>query len=115
MTEKPKRIQRRRVKGWKAPLDANGLPPVSVTRPGVFGNPFKAKDAEAAGYLDPQKAAVGAFEDWLNGYVFTENYQPERAELLRRLPELRGRNLMCFCKEGAPCHGDILLALANED
>ncbi|WP_428143620.1 DUF4326 domain-containing protein [Bradyrhizobium sp.] len=29
------------------------------------------------------------------------------------LAELRGKNLMCWCKIGTPCHADILLALAN--
>ena len=28
------------------------------------------------------------------------------------LPELRGRNLVCFCAPAA-CHGDVLLELAN--
>lgn len=27
--------------------------------------------------------------------------------------ELRGKTLMCWCAEGAPCHGDVLLALAS--
>ena len=35
-----------------------------------------------------------------------------REEILRRLPELRGRDLMCWCAEGAPCHGETLLTLA---
>lgn len=28
--------------------------------------------------------------------------------------ELRGSNLACWCKLGAPCHADILLKIANE-
>jgi hypothetical protein len=31
------------------------------------------------------------------------------------LEPLRGKDLACFCKEGAPCHGDILLRLANKE
>jgi hypothetical protein len=27
--------------------------------------------------------------------------------------DLRGRNLACWCKEGQPCHGDVLLRVAN--
>lgn len=28
--------------------------------------------------------------------------------------ELRGKNLACWCKVGTPCHGDVLLAIANK-
>ena len=27
--------------------------------------------------------------------------------------ELRGKNLICWCKIGAPCHADVLLEVAN--
>jgi Domain of unknown function (DUF4326) len=27
--------------------------------------------------------------------------------------ELRGKNLMCWCKIGKPCHADVLLDVAN--
>jgi hypothetical protein len=37
------------------------------------------------------------------------------AIILRRLPELRGRNLACWCPLDAPCHADVLLRLANEE
>jgi hypothetical protein len=40
----PRRIQRKRVRGWRLPLDANGLPAVCITRPGVFGNPFDVRE-----------------------------------------------------------------------
>ena len=29
--------------------------------------------------------------------------------------ELRGKNLMCWCKIGKPCHADVLLAVANRN
>lgn len=29
------------------------------------------------------------------------------------LPELRGKNLACWCRLGQPCHADVLLELAN--
>lgn len=29
--------------------------------------------------------------------------------------ELKGKNLACWCKEGEPCHCDILLKIANEE
>lgn len=27
--------------------------------------------------------------------------------------ELRGKDLACWCKPGAPCHADVLLEIAN--
>lgn len=38
----------------------------------------------------------------------------DQPELIAALPELRGRNLVCFCAP-EPCHGDVLLELANAD
>ena len=29
--------------------------------------------------------------------------------------ELAGRDLMCWCPEGQPCHADVLLAIANSE
>lgn len=42
-----------------------------------------------------------------------ENYIRTNPELIRRLPELRGKVLGCFCKPEA-CHGDILVKLLNQ-
>lgn len=38
---------------------------------------------------------------------------PRRAKLVARLPELRGKNLACWCSLNRPCHADVLLELAN--
>lgn len=105
----PKRIQRKRTKGWKMPPNT-----VSVTRPGRFGNPFKAEDAVEAGYRDGPGMAVWAFRQWLLGDPdFQDQYLERRTFLRRHLPELRGKNLACFCSLDQPCHADILLELAN--
>lgn len=37
----------------------------------------------------------------------------KRRATLERLPELAGKNVACFCKLDAPCHGDTLMELAN--
>jgi hypothetical protein len=29
--------------------------------------------------------------------------------------KLKGKDLVCWCKLGAPCHADVLLAVANGD
>jgi hypothetical protein len=52
-------IRRSRRKASKL-VSPNGLPIVCASRPGVFGNPFTAKDAEAAGYPDGATMAVWA-------------------------------------------------------
>ena len=31
------------------------------------------------------------------------------------IAELRGKNLMCWCAIGPPCHADVLLEIANQD
>lgn len=106
----PKRIQRKRVKGWRTPPGCK-----CVTRPGPFGNPFTAAQLMEVGYVprgaarERQAAAVvGFYRDWLN--------QPERRALRNRVrDELRGYDLACFCPEGMPCHADVLLALANRE
>lgn len=113
----PKRIQRKRTKGWRMPLGA-----ISVTRPGVFGNPFTPAGCRDAGYsgTDQQIAqrCVETFAIWC-GYHWREVWQGEESErrrtaLLAALPSLRGKDLACWCKLGEPCHADVLLRLANE-
>jgi hypothetical protein len=39
-------------------------------------------------------------------------YLLTRPDLLAALPELRGRNLVCWCAP-LPCHADVLVWLAN--
>ena len=89
----PKRIQRRRTKGWRMPAGA-----VYVGRPTKWGNPF----------------AIG--EGGLSAKVAVELYLRHVVEDLRHaLPELRGKDLACWCPLDAQyCHADILLTLAND-
>lgn len=105
----PERVQLRRTKGWRMPPDT-----VKVCRPGPFGNPFTFKAADDAGFT--RKGAVSAFEDWLAGNPWAcgaDRFEDRRQVILARLPELRGKNLACFCRLDAPCHADVLLRLAN--
>jgi hypothetical protein len=30
------------------------------------------------------------------------------------IESLKGKNLSCWCKVGEPCHGDVLLEIANK-
>ena len=89
----PKRIQRRRVRGWRMPPDT-----ISVARPGKWGNPFRmGVDVVTA------ENCLELFE----AYASARNRdEPEW------LAPLRGKDLACWCKEGAPCHADVLLRLA---
>lgn len=99
---KPKRIQRKRAKGWTMPANT-----IYVGRPTIFGNPFAVDADHDAAW------AVRMFRHWLDGAPNTGGGL-RRLTLLARLAELRDKNLACFCKEGSPCHADILLELANQ-
>ena len=106
----PQRIQRRRSAGWKAPLDANGLPPVYVGRGSKFGNPWKV----GAGICHARDA-----EDAVRKFKRMAASNPELLAAIKA--ELPGRNVMCWCalqdKDGkpVPCHANYLLELANQD
>jgi hypothetical protein len=62
---------------------------------------------------------------WANPYIvgqhgtreeciakYRDEHLPAHPELIAALPELRGKVLACWCAPG-PCHGDVLLRLAN--
>lgn len=72
-------------------------------RPGLFGNPFTG----------PVKARnVELFAMWLRGEL--PEVEPERRErILKRLPELQGKHLACWCGLDCPCHVDVLCEMAN--
>lgn len=94
---KPKRIQIKRVKGWRLPKNT-----VVVARgPGrKWGNPFKVSR-----YCS-NEMAVQSYRDWLHARTA---FQWE----IKR--ELKGKNLACFCPLSKPCHADVMLEVANTD
>lgn len=98
------RIQRKRMLGWRKPEGA-----VNVTRGSDWGNPFKVGDwVTSNGYVFrvTPAIAVSLFEalvDSLGSGIY---------EQIRE--ELRGKDLMCFCRLDQPCHADVLLQIANE-
>lgn len=100
----PRRVWRRRVKGWKMPDNT-----VSVCRPGRFGNPFMVGPDRS------QRMAVECFRHWLTTPGITAGIPEKKQAILDGLESLRGKNLACFCKPGTPCHADVLLDLANEE
>lgn len=108
----PRRIQRRRTKGYRMPEGA-----VYVGRPTKWGNPFKVEGAIEAGFAmcesEARKVCVDTFRDWLRGQWFWPHGEPQREALLASLDELAGKDLVCWCAPAAPCHADVLLEAAN--
>ena len=103
----------------------NGLPAVHVARPGKWGNPHVALrtwyhqgiagrppfDAVTAADADREGAAIAVAlfrRVWETSLKGASSHSCQAA-----LAELRGKNLACWCKPGAPCHADVLLELAN--
>ena len=78
----------------------SGIPngAVYIGRPSVWGNPF------AMGDDGTRDVVVAKYEGWIRS-------QPVLIAAAKR--DLAGKDLVCFC---APkkCHGDVLLAIANE-
>ena len=92
----PERIQLSRKAGFRLPPGA-----INVARRGRWGNPFKVGDPGT----ETVEQAVGQFSHWLN--VCKWDY------LASVRDKLKGRDLACWCKPVTPCHGDVLLAVAN--
>ncbi|OHV85914.1 DUF4326 domain-containing protein [Ensifer sp. LCM 4579] len=100
--KKPVRLQLSRRKGFDLQarsLATNGLPAVNVARPGKWGNPNLVT-------THGHEGAVRAFARDLRGGILNFSVEDVRREL-------RGKNLACWCKPGAPCHADVLLEIAN--
>jgi hypothetical protein len=62
-----------------------------------WANPFRAQKVGGAA------EAVRLYAEWL----------PQQAELMRRLPELYGKRLACWCPDELPCHARGLAALVE--
>jgi len=87
------------------------MPPntVCVTRPGRWGNPYRA--SLFRDYSREQQ--VADYKRWIDGDVGGRVWAgppPTEAEIRK---ELRGKNLACYCPIGEPCHADLLLKIAN--
>lgn len=107
---KPKRIQRKRTKGWRLPEGA-----VCVTRPGRWGNPFSVAPKQKAGSTVSSLGyiAVPTREDAIECFREYMMQRPELLALARQ--ELKGKDLACFCSLSEACHADVLLELANQE
>ena len=77
---------------------------VYIGRPSKWGNPFSYKPNTLAKYkVKNREESIQAYEKWIKT-------QPQ---LMKDLHELKGKVLGCWCKP-LPCHGDVLLKLANK-
>ena len=119
MTALPARVQRRRVRDWRAPAGA-----VYVGRGSRWGSPFVI-GADA----DDHAHATALYREWLehNSYdVHAPNSSPEHRQemdarrdwIILHAADLAGLPLMCWCPLPEPgetdhCHAVVLLALAN--
>ena len=126
MTDRPKRIQRRRTKGWRLP---DGC--VYVGRPTKWGNPFICGPGENKVILESGIAwlpailwttaqVVEMYQEWVLGLKVNDPLTGAHLPVWHLLPdppkslaELRGKDLACFCPLDQPCHADVLLELAN--
>ena len=76
---------------------------VYVGRGSKWGNPYSHKEGTLA------EEVVGSRAEAVKKY---EEYLLSNEDLMRDLPELKGKTLGCWCKPKS-CHGDILLKYAN--
>lgn len=119
---KPRRVQRKRSKGWRMPENT-----VYVGRGSKWGNPYRAVSMGThwtivdRGVLREfkltRREALKTVVSWYAESVANSwSRVPSREEIRT---ELRGKNLACWCPledaEGnrVPCHADVLLELAN--
>jgi len=111
----PKRIQLRRIPGWRKPQGA-----IVVARPTKWGNPCRwasgpvTDGVGGSSECTPAEAraiAADGFRRMLaDPEVRAVNRYPSDAEIRA---ELAGRDLACWCPLSSPCHADVLLELAN--
>ena len=133
---KPIRIQRKRTKGWRMPPNTIYVGrTAAMDGYGVFGNPFVCVLASHCCRMDKDEdyCCVDAYREYvmsgiegrsastgtLKGWIMATHKGPSgqyrhRDQIVARLPDLRGKNLACYCGPDRPCHADVLLELANK-
>ena len=109
----PRRIQRRRTKGWRAPEGA-----IYVGRGTKWGNPWTVvqshivdADGERQIHFESHEEALWEAVHWYAEAVANGWEGVPYAEEIRA--KLAGHDLMCWCPLDQPCHADVLLEIAN--
>jgi len=84
------------------------IPPgaVYVGRPTKWGNPFKITDPLLPPGLTKEEKHRAVTDEY-------RRYITNNPELMGQLPELKGKDLVCWCSP-LPCHAEVLLELANK-
>jgi hypothetical protein len=99
----PRRIQRRRTKGWRMPEGA-----VYVGRGSAWGNKYRLG-------ANPWYGEFVTIRDGETLVKLFQNYaEPLAVAKPGWLAPLRGKDLVCWCPLDQPCHADVLLELANQ-
>lgn len=107
----PKRIQRKRTKGWRMPKGA-----VYVGRPTCFGNDFKIGGVDPYSEHHEPMTAERTVELYRQHLEVRQKYGDPQLNIR---PYLTGKDLACWCpliQHGVyvPCHADVLLSIAND-
>ena len=96
----PTRVQMTRQRPWRHEHpDA-----VIVARPTKWGNPYRVSGATTAA------DAVALFRDMVARAPLGDDGRSVVDDIR---DALAGRDLACWCPLDSPCHGDVLLELAN--
>ena len=79
---------------------------VYIGRPSKWGNPYTHLENTTAPYIvETREEAIALYEQELRA-------NPEMMKAVKA--ELRGKVCGCFCSP-LPCHGDVLVKIANEE
>lgn len=109
--EKPKRIQRKRTKGWKMPPNT-----VYVGRGSKFGNMWLiTKTHSALQACQLYSVTIHSIFDRYDTNEPEDELSSNQVELVDSIRKLKGKNLVCWCSIDQPCHADILLEIANKE
>jgi hypothetical protein len=112
----PVRLRLSRARGFdlqSASRALNGLPAAVVARPGPWGNPFVVgRHGDAAYCVDLYRALLAGLMR-VGPDPDIAALEQIREHVDRHGHELRGHNLACWCRPGAPCHADVLLDIVN--
>jgi hypothetical protein len=72
---------------------------IYVGRPTIFGNPFViGKDGTRAEVMEKYR-----------------EYVLSRPDILKLIPMLKNRVILCHCRPAFQCHGDVLAELADRE
>lgn len=110
MNSKPQRIQRKRTSGFRLPANT-----VCVDRSTKLGNPFDWREGVEVG---GERWAKGVAVDLLCEAIefparFPDKAIPTKAQIREALA---GKDFVaCFCGLDEPCHGDLYIAIAQEN